>query len=366
MIPLKLGVEDLAKYPFLEEAGEYFRQRGFSLNDISQPDFGIVIERAKSRVLDAIYHRETSSHLGDPEVELLSFPVALMIVKATGLDHLVKRFSHTEAVRVEKLLEDEREELVVQIFRHILKINLVAVTADAKGGGSGLHAFDYKIPLTDYLKRATHFHQLEWKLVNRVVSQGYVYLRTHEMIRLIRQEIDGMIRARLNALPVPRLPENLDATVKDLAARSPPPPKIVSVIAPDKYPPCVTTAQAMLEKGENLPHYARFLLTTYLVAAGRTVDDIIQMYGRSPDFNERITRYQVEHIAGLRGGRVKYRPPSCRTLVTHSFCFKVPECSDILNPLQFGTKRFSKNPTTTTTAETEKGKAKGKERTKKQ
>ncbi len=352
MIPLKLGVEDLAKYPFLEEAGEYFRQRGFSLSDISQPDFGKVIERAKSRVLDAIYRREVSPRLGDPEVELLSFPVALMMVKATGLDHLASRYSHIEAVRVEKLLEDEREELVVQIFRHILKINLVAVTAEE--GGGYLHAFNYKIPLMEYLKRAAQFHQLEWKLVNRVVSQGYVYLRTHEMIRLIRQEIDAMIRTRLNALPVPRLPENLETIVKDIAARSPPPPKITSIIAPDKYPPCVTTAQAMLEKGENLPHYARFLLTTYLVAAGRTVDDIVQMYGSSPDFNERITKYQVEHIAGLRGGRVKYRCPSCRTLVTHSFCFKVKECDDILNPLQFGTKRFSKNSGTPEKEKTKK------------
>jgi DNA primase large subunit len=355
---LKLGVEDLAKYPFLEEAGDYFRQRGFSLNDISQPDFEIVIERAKNRVLDAIHRREVSSNIGDPEVELLSFPVALMMVKATGLDHLVSWFSHTEAVRTEKLLENEREELVVQIFKHILKINLVAVTADDNDGASDLHTFDYKIPLMEYLKRASQFHQLEWKLVNRVVSNGYVYLRTHEMIRLIRQEIDGMIRARLNTLPVPRLPSNLKAIVKDLAARSPAPPKIVSIIAPDKYPPCVTTAQAMLEKGENLPHYARFLLTTYLVAAGRTVDEIIQMYSGSPDFNERITKYQVEHIAGLRGGRVKYRPPSCRTLATHSFCFKVKECNDIRNPLQFGTKRFTKNP--------DASKKKTKEKTKKQ
>jgi DNA primase large subunit len=338
LITIELGNEDLAKYPFLEGAGEYFRKRGFSLNDVSQPDFSVVIERAKGRVLEAIRRQEVSSKMDYPEVELLSFPLALMLVKATKLNHLVNRYSHAEAVRAEHLLESEREALIVQIFRNILKIDLISVVA----GEVGLRSFNYKIPVMEYLRRAKQFHQLEWNLINRVVSHGYVYLRTHELIRLIRQEIDTMIRARLSDLHVPQLPESLEKTVENLISLSPPPPRLNEQmrITPDRYPPCITTGLKMMEKGENLPHYARFLLTTYLVTIGKSVEEIVQMYGRSPDFNERIARYQIEHIAGLRGGRVKYRCPSCRTLVTHSFCFKTKECDEIRNPLQFGIRPF--------------------------
>ncbi|MEE9586354.1 MAG: hypothetical protein V3W09_05565, partial [Nitrososphaerales archaeon] len=223
MISLELGVEDLAKYPFLEKTGEYIRQRGLSLEDFSQPDLSKVIGRAKKRILQArSWSREVSVELDYPDVEILSFPLALMLVKATKLDHLISCYSLAEAVRVEKLLESEREELVVQIFRNVLKIDLSPVSERKEV----FPLLNYKVTVMEYLKRATHFHQLEWKLVNRVVDQGYVYLRTHELIRLIRQEIDDMIRERLKDLAVPRLPENLEKTVRDIAMLSPPPMKM--------------------------------------------------------------------------------------------------------------------------------------------
>ena len=335
MISIELGEKDLAKYPFLDEAGEYVKARDLSLVDMSQPDFNRVIGRAKKRVLQAIRSREVSGEIGTPEIEILSFPIALMLVKATNLEHLISRYSHAEAIRVENLLKDEREDLIVEMFRNILKINVILVTS--KIGFSNLN---YKIPIMDYLRRATHFHEIEWKLINRMVGEGYVYLKSSELIRLIRQEIENKIRDKLKEMVIPKLPDNFIKTIQELSSISPPPPKLSDMvkITPDKYPPCVTTALDLLKKGENLPHYGRFLLTTYLVNIGGSVEEIMSLYSRSPDFNERITKYQVEHIAGLRGGRVKYTCPSCRTLITHGFCFKTKECNEIRNPLQFGRK----------------------------
>ncbi len=335
MITIDLGEEDLAKYPFLDEAGEYIKARDLNLVDISQPDFNRVIGRARKRVLQAIRSREVSGEIDKPEIEILSFPIALMLVKATNLEHLVSRYSYAEAIRVEKLLEDEREDLIVEIFRNILKINVILVTSE-----TGFSKLNYKIPIIDYLRRATRFHELQWKLINRIVDEGYVYLKSHELIRLIRQEIEDKIRDRLKEMVVPQLPQSFIKTIQELSTLSPPPPKLSDrmKITPDKYPPCVKAALDLLKKGENLPHYGRFLLTTYLVNIGDSVDEIMSLYSRSPDFNERITKYQVEHIAGLRGGRVKYTCPSCRTLITHSFCFKTKECNEIRNPLQFGRK----------------------------
>jgi len=336
LVSLELGVEDLAKYSFLKEAGEYVKKLGWSLNDVSQPNFEQVIKRAKNRVIQAIVTEKQSVDIDNKasaEIELFSFPSAMMLVKATNLEHLISRFSLSEAKRVERFLENEREDLVIQIFRNVLKIDLTQVTVKS-------NLFNFKIPVVEYLKHASRFHEVEWKLINRIVNQGFVYLNTGDLIRLIRQEIDDIIRKRLKDQSVPKLPENLEKIVQEISLLSPPPTK-PKIILPEKYPPCVTVALGMLEKGENIPHYGRFLLTTYLMNIGKSVDEIISLYPRSPDFNERMTRYQVEHIAGLKGGRVAYDCPSCRTMITHTFCFKTEECGDIIHPLQFGLKRVS-------------------------
>src|SRR5437867_9778818 len=49
-----------------------------------------------------------------------------------------------------------------------------------------------------------------------------------------------------------------------------------------------------------------------------------------------MTRYQVEHIAGKRGGRTKCSCPMCTTLKTHGVCYKPDEiCTTIRNPLSY-------------------------------
>jgi len=82
------------------------------------------------------------------------------------------------------------------------------------------------------------------------------------------------------------------------------------------------------------------LMATYLLAVGKNVDDIMALFPKAPDFKQSITKYQVEHIAGLKGGRTRYTVPSCRTLQTHGFCFKDPvKCFEISSPLQYPSKQ---------------------------
>ena len=79
-------------------------------------------------------------------------------------------------------------------------------------------------------------------------------------------------------------------------------------------------------------------MTTFLLRAGKTVDDVIDMYPTNLGFNQNITRYQVEHIAGLKGGGTKYDVPSCSTMKMKDFCYKTDACGTIKNPLQFNSK----------------------------
>jgi len=67
-----------------------------------------------------------------------------------------------------------------------------------------------------------------------------------------------------------------------------------------------------------------------------TVDDVIDLFRSISDFDERMTRYQVEHIAGARGSRTKYIPPRCDTLRTHGICPTTDKiCKGICHPLAY-------------------------------
>src|SRR5208337_4158510 len=70
-------------------------------------------------------------------------------------------------------------------------------------------------------------------------------------------------------------------------------------------------------------------------------DEIVSVFPKAPDFKQSITRYNVEHIAGLKGGRTRYTVPSCKTLQTNGFCFKDPiKCYEISSPLRYPSKQI--------------------------
>ncbi|MDA4111156.1 MAG: hypothetical protein OK439_01350, partial [Thaumarchaeota archaeon] len=314
---MQFGSDDLAKYTFLPEAGDFIRAQGISITDLTNPDYNKVLDRAEQRVTEAISPGKVSDKTGQSrEVEIMSFPVSLMLVKSTKLDHLMNRYALAEALRVESFLKQEKNDKMIEdIFQNFLGIRLERSIENTFP--------KFKITVEDYVTRAVQFRKPEWKLVNRIVQNGKVFVSQQDLIRLIREEIRDLIMQRLNGVNIPKLPPALDSRVKKLIQIAPPPPRstfAVINVSPENFPPCVKEALNLLEKGQNVPHYGRFLMTTYLLAVGKTVDDIMALFPKAPDFKQSITKYQVEHIAGLKGGRTRYSVPSCSTLQTHSFC----------------------------------------------
>jgi len=77
-------------------------------------------------------------------------------------------------------------------------------------------------------------------------------------------------------------------------------------------------------------------LASFLLNIGTGEEEIVKLFKPATDFSERMTRYQVEHIGGKRGGRTKYTCPMCTTLKTHGVCYKPDEiCATIRNPLSY-------------------------------
>ena len=61
-----------------------------------------------------------------------------------------------------------------KIFGELFRVNVDIDSKDSKL---------FKVKVTDYLTRASNFHEEEWKLINRLVHNGYVYLDADETVR---------------------------------------------------------------------------------------------------------------------------------------------------------------------------------------
>lgn len=332
---IKLGHSDLAKYPFLEEASVYIRETKFTIDELDRPEMDHIVSRAVNILEAEVNFGKVYSGLERYEIEILRFLVSLLIVKSLDLEPITRKHSLFEAIRAEKFLTDDlvREKsiqkkklLLHKIFRDLFKIEI-----DMSSGSNLL-----RLSISDYLIRATKMNEQEWKLVNRSVNSGHVYLDPDEAVRLIRSELSNMIYQRIKNMKIKVMPSKIKICTMDLRR------KFSSYIdyryqkPVNEYPPCIKHAILLMSKGENLPHSARLMLATYMLALGKKIDEIIYMYKNAPDYNEKITRYQVEHLAGKKGSRTIYSVPSCAKLLSENLCFATADCNNIVNPLQFG------------------------------
>lgn len=322
---------DSAKYPFLAVAKEYIRKLGYDINEFDENVY--IIEKSIKRVWLAL-NRELPRALGEPEEEIISFLLSLLILNRIGIKSASKRFALAEAERIEYFLEQdlkhENEAKRNIILQYIFKDTL---------GLDVIYDGRYKIRVVDYLKRATNLHDPYWRLINKDVYDGYVHLDLHDIVRLIREEIALLIYERIERISVKDIPDSIESRIEVLRR------SIISdkrfrpftYIENRRYPPCIDNILSILKNGENPPHTARFLLATYMLAIGKSVDEVCSLFVHAPDYNEKITRYQVEFLAGKRGK--SYNCPNCDKIASMNLCYKNEECDDIRSPLQFGRRK---------------------------
>jgi DNA primase large subunit len=269
-----------------------------------------------------------------------------MLVAAIDDSYLKKRYALLEAKRVSETLKEEPIDTVMKIaafFKWKIKPQKDAFT---------LH-------FTDYLRNAAVFHEKEWKLVNRKLTNGEVTLTKNEATRLLEEEVKKHIEKRLQTQDV-ALPDALAVRVERLKQmlalkkgklKTEEMPKQIVIAA---FPPCIKALYTAIQSGHHLSHIGRFTLTTFLVNIGMTPEETIALYQSLSDYNERLTRYQVEHIAGARGSGTKYIPPRCDTLRTHGVCIEPDElCKSrypVRHPLGYYRRKLRRVQTQTETA----------------
>jgi DNA primase large subunit len=332
---IRLGTSDLAKYPFLNDAAEYTRQTYFNLDDLNRAELRHIVERASNRIRYEIVQGKPDYTLERHEVEILTFLVGILIVKAINSDSLTKKHCLSEALRAERFLVRDmkargelsnKKLLIFKVFNELLKMDVRP---------SSKYPLMFEVKVTDYLKRSHLFHEQEWKLINRLVYGGRVFLDPDETVRLIRSEVANLLLEKIRQMNPSHIPVTIREQANILKAINPVVPHKIDN-APQAYPPCITHALDQAASGENLPHSARVMLATYMLAIGKNVEEIVSLFKNSPDYDPRVSQYQVEHLAGERGSHVRYFVPSCAKLRNEGLCFATNECDGLVNPVHFG------------------------------
>lgn len=331
---IRFTKSDLARYPFLKDSAEYVKSLDIKVEDLQSREFSRILDRARERVEEAILYTLVSRKLQHDEVEILSFPVAIMLTVATDNNFIKRRYALAEAKQAYLDMKFESKERIMAIAGNFNWRISPAPEHEAP--------YTFKVHFADYLRNTVHLRDKKWKLVNRLMTGGSVYLTRNETARLLSEEVRRHIERRLEAKEVPKLPQFITDIAQKLSMLTVEKvgkselegiPKTVRVEA---FPPCVRTIYEAASAGRHISHIGRFTLTSFLVNIGMPADAIIDLFRNASDFNERLTRYQVEHIAGERGSRTKYKPPKCELLKTHGLCINPDDtCMSINHPLAY-------------------------------
>jgi len=340
METVRFTQSDLAKYPFLKETAVHMKKLNLKIDELANPEMGQVLNRAEERVENAILSVTVGKKLEDC-VEIPSFPVAIMLAIATKNSFIKKRYALAEAKQAFSDMQSETREKIMAIaldFEWTLEPNRNSEIP-----------FEFALNFADYLRNTVHLRDMKWKLVNRILVSGQVYLNQHDVARLLQEEVQRRIEKRLDATELPNFPEK----ITEMAERLLELPKerigqeemegFPKTVTQSAFPPCIVALQEAVAKGHHLSHVGRFTLTSFLVSIGMPSEKVAELFKSFSDYNERLTRYQIEHIAGERGSRTRYTPPQCATLQTHGVCVNQDAlCRWVRHPLSYYRRKLKR------------------------
>jgi DNA primase large subunit len=307
-----------AEYPFLPGAEAILGSEPVSVGALLQePAYERPRAIGRARILAAADDprgertvEELAGASGD--VRYLSFLFARLVLASAPSLAVLRRWAVSEAKRSYGRLAAAEPEELEEVARRL-------------GYPIERRARRMTFELTDYLRLSVAFREADFRLARQDVERGRVTVESVRAARLLQEAI-----RRTLAVPLP-LTVEVVTLVRDresellgtVAERMPKPVARAGSagarLSPERFPPCIRRMQRTLERGENLSHAGRFCLAAFLHRAGADLETIVDAYRGAPDFDESITRYQVEHITS-RGGGEGYEPPECDTLRSHGLC----------------------------------------------
>jgi len=308
----------ISKYPFLTASKDYIKENNLSVKEILDDP---LYERARligvERLDNAFDKRDVGSRSlvtdSDQIMELLSYPIARMVAVCIEDTYFKRRYALGEAVHAYKNLTDETTLFLLKIAEEF-NINVIFDKDTNK----------ISVFFVDYLHYAPTRYK-EWKMINREMKNGYIYISHKDLARIIQEALRARINNELDKRNCSRsVYEKFSSDIKRIrnsvmAHRKKIEGAPIGKLDTKKLPPCMKNILTAIQAGENVPHMGRFALVSFLHSLRLSNNEILKLFSTAPDYEEERTRYQVEHITGYSSSTA-YSPPGCDKMRTYGIC----------------------------------------------
>ncbi len=336
-----------ARYPFLAASRDAAQNTTVEMTDIVTDQNNPIIRRAVNRIESAIETKTIGTPHRNTRVELLSYPLARVIVSLINEPGLTRRYANAEAHTAhDRFVSDFDQTTQLQSVESTnLTPNdlLKEFELDASVTATNDH---YHIDATAYLRLASSLTEGTWRLVNRTLTNGQVRISEHELFVIlreaVRQRVEGdlplTVPDQINKALTP-ITREIRSLVADIDL-----PENIGTNNPDFYPPCIKALLAAVDESTTIPPHSQFTLVTFLASTGMHSDDIIDRLSDNPTINEAHLSYQLNHLRETQTSQPETPPPSCESMVAYGDCQnKDSLCETIAHPLNYYDSRLT-NP----------------------
>jgi DNA primase large subunit len=312
-----------ARYPFFTAAREAVAAADESLPELAAAG-APAVERGRERVERALLEGTVASEgSNDPRTELLSYPIARILVSLLDSEPAVEKYAAAEAVtaaerfRADLDREPARSHSAPSLSLDDLlrEFDLAADVRPAPGRRDAS-----RLAVGRYLELADPDWGDDWRLVARELDAGADAVARAELHRLLRAAVRRRVREGLPfELAGEAIADAVEPQVADLRRLLSERARVGEFdrVVPELFPPCMRNLRTKAAEGVRLRPIESFALMAFLTGIGMTADEIVAFCAGSSLSAERI-RYQTEYLRDDRG--TQYPPPTCETLSNYGIC----------------------------------------------
>lgn len=328
-----------ARYPFLTSSRDAAQDASVDIDSIVTAPNHPILRRALDRVESAIESGTSGSIHRSTQIELLSYPLARVLVSLVNDAGLTQRYAHAEAQTAYERFTSDFESTTqlrsVSAERITLEELLDEFNLQDKIVTENNH---YLIDATAYLRLTGSLDEDQWRLVNRSLEDGHVKVSAPELFTLLREGIQQRIEADLPLSVPDEIASDLTSIVTQIRSKlsetniNPD----IDTVQPDLFPPCMNALLAAVDDNQELESHSLFTITSFLASIGMDSADIIDRISSNPSIDTQTLEYQLAHLRESTTDNPMYPPSSCETMVAYGDCVNKDElCESISHPLEY-------------------------------
>ncbi len=312
---------EFVRYPFAPGVERYLRDSGFSIDDIANPKTnsraGDILTRAEERILEALEKQPTEIRYKDRFVEILSFIVAMILVKSASSTFLERTFARSEGARSMEAFREEELGAMCSIMNNLFDLKMETVDKlPWRASEQTKMRLQMRVPAERYLLVMSSLQLLDnpkLALVNNTLYQGQIYLAKDRLVDIVQDQFSVFIFQRFKRMEKPgKLPPAMQEMMDRITPKLPK-PKAFQDSGQYKYIEKILESPIM----DGRHRILWLILPPYLINVKKLSDEeafeVIMKYMQKCGWHEtnaeRLVRYNIN-----RAKRIGLKPPRLERL----------------------------------------------------